>query len=132
MKIVVGATAHPLPATDGMRLHVRHVLRHLRDRHDITLVSQPSPGDDTSPGGLDEICSSYVPVTTNPSPVRDNRIARELATLVSGRSKVLDETIRSGLGETLERVVREVRPDLVHLETGAAAEIGRASCRERV
>ena len=121
MKIVVGATAHPLPATDGMRLHVRHVLRHLRDRHDITLVSQPSPGDDTSPGGLDEICSSYVPVTSNPSPLRDNRIARELVTLVSGRSKVLDETIRSGLGETLERVVREVRPDVVHLETGAAA-----------
>lgn len=121
MKIVVGATAHPLPATDGMKLHVRHVLRQLRDRHEITLVSIPKPGDDTSAEALDEICSSYRPVTTSPSPLLDNRITRELFTLQSGQSKVLHETLRSGLGAELERAVREVKPDVVHLETGAAA-----------
>lgn len=121
MRIVVGATSHPLPASDGMRLHLYNVLRLLRRQHEVVLVSAPQPGDDISPAALDEVCTSYRPARTEVSPLRRSRIAREVVTFASGRSKVLDEVMCSGLGETLRQVVDEVGADVVHLETGAAA-----------
>jgi len=122
MKIVVGATSHPLPVSDGMHLHVWHLLRHLSDRHEIVLVSEPRAGSDISPHALAEICSSYRPAT-RPSRLADGRLLREASTLVSGRSKVVEQIRRSGLPAAIEAAVRDVEPDVVHLETGALATI---------
>jgi glycosyltransferase involved in cell wall biosynthesis len=121
MRIVVGATDHPLPPTDGMRLHLWHVLSDLRQRHEVILVSAPGPADDVDPATIATIADDFRPAPRTPPP---SRLRSELDTFGRGRSKVVDSVRRSALVPTIRAVVAEVEPDVVHLQTGALAVLG--------
>jgi polysaccharide biosynthesis protein PslH len=119
MRILVATTFHPVPPRDGMQLHLHALLTELNRRHDILLVS-PGPTDDAALGPL---CARHVAYAASDRASTRDRVATELRTLRSGRSKVVDRVIHSGLGATVLDAMRSFEPDVVHLQSGAAAAI---------
>ncbi len=104
-----------------MRLHLWHLLTHLRERHEVVLVAAPGPGADVDPASVAEIADEFVEVPWEPP---EHRLLSELHTIGRGRSKVADAVRRSALVPAIRDAVRDHRPDVVHLQTGALATLG--------
>jgi glycosyltransferase involved in cell wall biosynthesis len=116
MRVLVVAAEHPLPADNGLRLHLDHLLRELRTRHDVTLVSLTRPGDDFD---ADALCERLVAV---PGPRgRAARLRQEMFSLPSRRPVLVEQVRSSGLGAAMRAEIERARPDVVHLEPGWAA-----------
>lgn len=114
VRILVVSAEHPLPADNGLRLHLDHLLRELRTRHEVTLVSMTRPGDDLA---AEALCDRFVAV---PGPRgRGARLRQEMLSLPSRRPVLVEQVRSSGLA----RVVRAeaARHEVVHLEPGWAA-----------
>lgn len=114
---------HPLPATDGFRLHLWNLLIRLRPRHEIILVTSPQPGDDVSPDALNQICSSFRPVYDPRGSEFWKRVRREVTTTRTKRPKLVETLLQTGLPGGVRMAVREEQPDVVHLQTGALAAL---------
>jgi glycosyltransferase involved in cell wall biosynthesis len=122
MRVLVVAAEHPLPADNGLRLHLDHLLRGLRDRHDVTLVSLTRPGDDLDAGAL---CERFVPV---PGPRgRSARLRQEMLSLPARRPVLVEQVRESGLARAMRAEIARARPDVVHLEPGWAAGLVAAA-----
>lgn len=122
MKITVVSTAFPLPARDGLQVQLAGLLRELRARHEITLVSTVRDGDAIEQA--DEVCSRLVgvpEVTGLPA-----RIGVELRTLRSRRPVLAEQVTSSPLAASAIATVRAERPDVVHLTPGWTAELATA------
>jgi glycosyltransferase involved in cell wall biosynthesis len=114
VRILVVSAEHPLPADNGLRLHLDHLLRELRTRHEVTLVSMTRPGDDLA---AEALCDRFVAV---PGPRgRAARLRQEMLSLPSRRPVLVEQVRSSGIA----RVVAAEAPhhDVVHLEPGWAA-----------
>ena len=118
MRLLVVCTSHPLPADDGLRLQLAHLLRGLAGRHEVTLVTVTAPGDDLAVG---ELCQEHVGVPGATG--ARHRVAAELRTLFS-RRPVLAELVAAGpLPAAVLATAARVRPDVVHLQPGWTAEL---------
>ena len=125
MRVLMVAAAHPLPADDGLRLHLRHVLETLRHRHDIALLSLALPADDTSDAAMAQLCQEYIGISWQPSN-RWGRLRDELLALPARRPLLVQQMRAAGLAETAIAVAQRWRPDVVHVEPGWAAETAAA------
>ncbi|HEU0130577.1 MAG TPA: glycosyltransferase family 4 protein [Mycobacteriales bacterium] len=122
MRVLVVAAEHPLPADNGLRLHLDHLLRALRERHDVSLVSLTRPGDDLAVAAL---AGRFVAV---PGPWgRAARLRQEMFSLPSRRPVLVEQVRSSGLAAALRREAAAFRPDVVHLEPGWAAGLAAAA-----
>lgn len=109
MRVLMVAAAHPLPADDGLRLHLRHVLETLRHRHDIALLSLALPADDTSDAAMAQLCQEYIGISWQPSN-RWGRLRDELLALPARRPLLVQQMRAAGLAETAIAVAQRWRP----------------------
>ena len=58
VKVLVASVEHPLPADNGLRLHLAHLLARLRQWHDVILVTPIRPGDDLAVSALQVVHST--------------------------------------------------------------------------
>ncbi len=123
MRILVATTFHPIPQHDGMQLHLCALLSELRKRHEVLLISPQPERTHMDPAALASLCSDYIAYTPVDTASLASRLSAELRTVFSGRSKVVDSVLRSPLRETVARAVASFKPDVVHLQSGAAAAI---------
>ncbi len=118
VRILVVSAEHPLPADNGLRLHLDHLLRELRTRHEVTLVSMTRPGDDLA---AEALCDRFVAV---PGPRgRIARLRQEMLSLPARRPVLVEQVRASGLARVVAAEARQ--HDVVHLEPGWAAGLVR-------
>lgn len=123
MRILVATNFHPVPPSDGMQLHLYALLRELRTRHEILLISPRPERADVDTAALASLCSDHIEYPLGGAGPPMSRLASELRTAFSGRSKFVDFILRSPLRKTVAQAVASFKPDVVHLQSGAAAAI---------
>lgn len=123
MRILVATNFHPIPPSDGMQLHLYALLSELRRRHEVLLISPRPERADVDTTGLASLCSDHIEYALSGAGTPISRLASEFRTAFSGRSKFVDSVLRSPLRETVAQSVASFKPDVVHLQSGAAAAI---------
>ena len=123
MRILVATTFHPVPPRDGMQLHLCALLSQLRKRHEIVLISPRPEHGNIDSAALASLCHDHVELPVADAVSLAARFSTELRTAFSGRSKVVDAVLRSALRKTVELWVAAFNPDVLHLQSGAAAAI---------
>jgi polysaccharide biosynthesis protein PslH len=123
VRALVVTDSHPLPPSDGMRLHLAGVLPHLGAEHEVSLLSVPHPGDVVGEElerrlGL----RRWTGVAPRPRSVL-RRLADEPSALRHRRPVLVQQTLTSRLPRALEEAVRAARPDVVHLQPGWLAPL---------
>jgi glycosyltransferase involved in cell wall biosynthesis len=114
----------PYPLDAGPKVRAYHMLRHLSQHHEVTLVSFVRL-DDTPQAieHLQDICHAVHPVLMRRALWRDVRAA--LKGVLTGRPMII---ARDEIGEmlaTLQRLVRETRFDVIHADQLSMAWYGQ-------
>jgi len=124
MRVLLCALEAPLPPlTNGQRLVVGALLRHLRERHDVRVLAYRASDQVVERDGTPMRLLSH-PVPTSPFPRRLSRAAAFASGMLHDRPQRVDalsERLRRPLQEELERF----QPDVVHVCWGMLAPLGR-------
>ena len=118
MKVLVVCDSHPLPASDGMRLHLAGLLPHLSRHHDVRLITLTRAGDEVDASALRRLGVQRWRGVPASRTTRWGRLRQEVPALLRRRPVLVQQTLESGLAEAVAAEVARDRPDVVHLQPG--------------
>lgn len=105
----------PYPPVSGGRMRTYNLVKHLRDEHDITLVSFGRPEEralDYAP--MADYCDEFIVVDRDSSP---GTVQAAVMSLTSPRPITTRLYHNAEMTATLERLIRDKRPDVIHVES---------------
>jgi len=111
----------PYPLNSGAKIRAYYVLRHLAQRHEVTLVSFVREDDRPEYAAhMEKICESVHTVPMRRSRLRDLRAA--IITGLTGRSAIIVRDEIKGMHIALKRLVKELEFDVVHADQTSMAQ----------
>lgn len=121
MRILFLTQVLPYPLTSGAKIRAYYVLRHLAQRHEITLVSFVRPDDEEAAvGHLTSFCEAVHTVPMARSLVKNVTSLAE--SLVSGRPAIIIRDRLRSMERLLSKLVNERPFDVVHADQTSMAQ----------
>lgn len=109
MRVLICAEEAPLPPTNGFRLHLDHLSRALRERHDVRLVAAVKPEQHPS-----EVNLEWMRLVESPHRTAGEKAA-SLGDSMLRRRPLSVRGFDESLGPVLDDELRSFRPDVVHV-----------------
>jgi glycosyltransferase involved in cell wall biosynthesis len=118
VRILVCASAAPLPPFTGLTLVLEALLEQLRSRHEIRMVALRLPGQsgDSPPG------TRFLPSGSDGTLARS---ARAVTSFLTGRPLFFAQGV-SDIRRAFDEELAGFDPEVVHVTSGRLAELGRA------
>jgi sugar transferase (PEP-CTERM/EpsH1 system associated) len=120
MRLLVLTPTLPHPPIWGFNIRVSQLVRHLASKHEVTLLSYEGPHDSAARQALGNMCTSIVLVPALKRSMSLRRFAQVRATM-SVSSFHLHRFYSQEMQTALTKILHDVRPDLVQIESSAMA-----------